>query len=156
MINKDNVKELFDYKNGKLFWKETVNSRAVKGNEAGTVNGQGYRQVGYKRKIYLAHRIVWLWHTGEWPVGDIDHKQGNSLDNRIEKLRDVDKPTNQINRQGAQKNSKTGVLGVRNVGKKFQAHYRSDYIGSFKTLEEAVIARHQAELADPAHVRTAL
>ena len=51
MISKDNVKELFDYRDGKLFWKETVNSRAVKGNEAGTLNVHGYRQVGYKGKL---------------------------------------------------------------------------------------------------------
>lgn len=156
MITAENVKDLFDYRDGKLFWKETVNSRAVKGNEAGTENTHGYRQAGYKGKLYLTHRLVWLWHTGEWPEGDIDHKFGNGLDNRIEKLRDVDHSTNQVNRSGPQKNNGTGVLGVRKKRNRFVASYRSKDIGSFESIEQATAARHQAELADPQHLRTAL
>lgn len=155
MITAENVKDLFDYRDGKLFWKETVNSRAVKGNEAGTLNVHGYRQVGYKGKIYLTHRLIWLYHTGEWPEV-CDHKRHEKLDNRIEKLRDVSGGVNNLNRSGPQKNSTTGVLGVRMKRGRYVAHYRSKDIGSFKTLEEATIARHSAELADPAHVRTAL
>ena len=156
MITKDNVKDLFDYRDGKLFWAKTVNSKAKAGSEAGAVNGCGYRHVGYKKKLFMAHRVVWLWHTGQWPDGDIDHISGNRLDNRIENLRDVDKSTNATNRQGPQRNNKTGVLGIRNLGKKFQVHYRSKYIGSFFTMKDAVAARQQAELADPQHLRTSI
>ena len=156
MITAENVKDLFDYRDGKLFWKETVNSRAVKGNEAGTENVHGYRQIGYRGKLYLTHRLIWLWHTGEWPEDKIDHKAHDKLDNSIDSLRDVDHATNQINRKGPQKNNGTGVLGVRKKRNRFVASYRSKDIGSFKTLEEAAVARAQAELSDPAHLRTAL
>lgn len=156
MISKDNVKDLFDYRDGKLFWTKTVNARAKAGSEAGTINGRGYRQICYKGKLCMTHRVVWLWHTGQWPKGDVDHISGNKLENRIENLRDVDKSTNQTNRHGAQKNNKTGVLGVRSRGNKFLVHYRSKYIGSFLTMKDAVTARTLAEFLDPQHLRTAL
>jgi len=34
------------------------------------------------------HRMVWFWHYGKWPKGQIDHVDENPLNNRIENLRD--------------------------------------------------------------------
>lgn len=46
-----------------------------------------------------------------------------------------------------QVNNKSGIVGVSKTsnGKYWEARFSRDYLGSFKTLEEAVAARHVAE-----------
>tara|TARA_R110000772_G_scaffold2734_6_gene9836 strand:- start:1284 stop:1628 length:345 start_codon:yes stop_codon:yes gene_type:complete len=34
----------------------------------------------------LAHRVAWGMHYGEWPSGQVLHKNGDNSDNRIENL----------------------------------------------------------------------
>jgi len=45
----------------------------------------------------LAHRVIFLWMTGRWPEGVIDHIDGNRLNNKWENLRDVSQTTNIYN-----------------------------------------------------------
>ena len=42
----------------------------------------GYIQIYLDGLIYRAHRLAWLYMTGEWPVGYLDHKNGVRDDNR--------------------------------------------------------------------------
>ncbi len=53
--------------------------------------GGGYRilniVVNGKEKRIRAHHVVWCWVHGEWPVGEIDHINGDRDDNRITNLR---------------------------------------------------------------------
>ena len=140
MITKDNVKELFDYKDGNLYWKKT-------GKKAGCATQ--YVRVGYQKKKYLAHRIIWLWHNGEWP--DVcDHIDQNPLNNRIENLRSVTKAENNLNNKAA------GVAFDKRSGGYWSATYRGIHYGTYKTKTAALARRAQLELADPAHLRTAL
>jgi HNH endonuclease len=41
---------------------------------------------GYSK--HFAHRVAWLWMTGEWPVAEIEHKDGNRSNNRWGNLRE--------------------------------------------------------------------
>lgn len=43
------------------------------------------------------HRVIWCMEHGSWPKGDIDHLDGNGLNNRLENMRLV---TRQENLQG--------------------------------------------------------
>jgi len=58
-----------------------------------------------------AHMLAWLIVYGEWPNGQIDHINGDRLDNRIKNLRVVTQQQNAFNRV-LYKNNSSGVKGV--------------------------------------------
>lgn len=72
----------------------------------------GYRVIGINHRPYLAHRLTFLYETGEWPVGTVDHINGDRADNRWLNMRDVPIGINAQNRRVAQSNSSGGLLGV--------------------------------------------
>ena len=92
------VKELFDYKDGKLYWKSksSPKSRIEIGDRAGSLNNVGYRRIGFDRKSHLEHRLVWLLHYGNLPK-DLDHINRIRTDNRIENLRESNHSQNMMN-----------------------------------------------------------
>ena len=115
-------------------------------------NGALYRRIQLDGRKYKAHRLAWLYLFGEWPKGQIDHINRNSLDNRIANLRDVSQSENQHNRP-EQANNTSGVKGVHWHKQKmrWQAAIRINgkliHLGLFGTKEEAAYARFHAELA---------
>jgi len=97
------MKDLFEYKDGELYWKKN-------GKQAGTVTARGKKQISIGGKLYLAHRIIFLMHHGYLPT-EIDHIDNNQLNNRIENLREANRYTNNMNvRRG-----KHNTSGVKNV-----------------------------------------
>ena len=68
------------------------------GSVAGNSNVNGYVYIKVMGKRYMAHRLAWLYHYGEWPVNEIDHINNIKDDNRICNLRDVTHSENQQNR----------------------------------------------------------
>lgn len=66
-----------------------------------------YRKVHSMGVQVLAHRLAWRLHYGNWPVMDLDHKNQNKQDNRIDNLRLATRPQNEANKP-ANKNSKSG------------------------------------------------
>lgn len=162
------VKSLFSYDKytGFLYWKERPEDhfKSFKGFKvwngkyskklAGAVhtnqNGKKYITVSINSKRYLAHRIIWLLVTGENPNNEIDHINGNGIDNRIENLRHITRKENNKNLSISVRN-KTGVVGVhwdkkRKVFKaEIRAHGKNKFLGYFKTIEEAAVVRKKAE-----------
>tara|TARA_R110001606_G_scaffold376935_1_gene535793 strand:- start:320 stop:808 length:489 start_codon:yes stop_codon:yes gene_type:complete len=131
---------LFKYQEGKLIRKVDV-KQSKKGDEAGTINGCGYKQVRVEGKIYLVHRIIWLLTYKHLPIC-IDHINHKQADNRIENLRAATKSQNAHNRV-INKNSTTGVKGVSFVKgrNKWRAQIKVNCIpinlGEFDDLNEA-------------------
>lgn len=113
-----------------------------KGERAGYQNINGYVYVYVEGQEYGAHRLAWYYTHGSWPSGDIDHKDRDKTNNKLENLRDVDRATNLFNR-GLQKNNKTGVRNVHYDERREKwIVYRSEsdkriYVGAYDTLEEA-------------------
>ena len=82
---------------GVVYWKKSKSHFIDHGKEAGTITGNGYRQISLDYKPYSAHRIAWLLYYKEWPVNQIDHINRDRLDNRISNLRDVTAQENVMN-----------------------------------------------------------
>jgi hypothetical protein len=108
MLTLEEFKELLNYRRetAEFTWKKPRQNVKV-GDIAGCVNKvKGYHYIGIKGRNYYAHRLVWLFETGDWPKGQIDHINNDKLDNRIENLRDVSNRENQQN----QKSHRNGRL----------------------------------------------
>lgn len=141
----------YDPVTGVLTWKVTVNGRAPKGARAGTLRPDGRRQVRIGGKLYLEHRLIWFMVTGTWPDPEVDHRNRKPADNRWHNLREATRIQNTAN-HGGKKHKASGLpVGVyhdRNgrvracVTKEGKQHY----VGSFETVDEAVVARREASL----------
>lgn len=101
-----------------LRWKVTASNRAPAGSEAGCILKAGrtsaYYVVRVNKKLMLAHRVIWELVHGE-PVPDdmdIDHIDGDGLNNSVENMRVVPRVMNLRNQQMSRLN-KSGVPGVR-------------------------------------------
>lgn len=131
-------RELFANNGAFLSW----NNR-YPGTIAGSVKPQsnprysGYLHIGFSGHHWKAHRLIWLHVRGE-PVPDmIDHKDRDTLNNRIENLRAATKRLNVAN-SGVRSSNKLGVKGVwRTKYGKFVAKAGGSYLGTFATADEA-------------------
>lgn len=85
----DRVKETlcYDPNNGIFTWKKRTGRRIKVGDVAGSNSGYGYVYICIDRCQLGAHVLAWLYVTGEWPKGDVDHINGIGSDNRISNLR---------------------------------------------------------------------
>jgi hypothetical protein len=141
MLTQQQAFDLFDYRNGKLYWKVNANPRAPIGTEAGSPSASGHLKIGYKRKYYFAHRIVFLMFNGAIPRF-IDHINGDPSDNRIENLRAATAAQNAQNRK-LNCNSISKIKNVHWSAKRnnwqvqMNINGRYTFIGTFKDIEMA-------------------
>lgn len=144
MLTQDRLKAVLDYnpETGVFVWKEWRGGKAHAGTAAGRLS-RGYVGIGVDGRRYRAHRLAWLYVTGEWPADEIDHINGAKADNRWVNLRQADRSINNQNRVRAHRNNTTGVLGVRPMlgTTRFFASIRirgrSIHLGTFDTTEQA-------------------
>ena len=142
------VSSLFRYEEaaGRLYWLSRTPDRP-----AGAMASQ-YWAISIFGRRYFAHRLVWAWHTREWPKGEIDHINGDKLDNRFENLRDVTRRVNKQNIRTPNRNN-VGLLGThlfRNGRWKssINVNGRNVHLGYFDTTEEAHEAYLRAKRAN--------
>ena len=113
------------------------------GDIAGSKEKTGYVSITINNKHYRAHRLAWLYMTGEIPKGMIDHKDGVKDNNRFNNLREADKIQNGQNQNKARKGSSSGFLGVsynKNEGKysaQIGLNFKKKHLGYYNTAEEA-------------------
>ena len=131
-----------------LRWLKNIGS-AKKDDIAGSEIGRGYRQIKYKGKRYLAHRVIFFFAYGYLP-NQVDHKDGNTKNNIPSNLRSVSHSQNMINRKH-QSNNKSGFKGVDWMPrqKQWRAQINKDgkkiYLGMRKNISDAVKLRVDAE-----------
>lgn len=112
----DQLREHFSYdpETG-IFTRRTGTPKYPVGSKAGCLGSYGYWLLSFKKERYLAHRVAFLMMTGELPPADIDHINGDRLDNRWANLRAVTRGENLQNLRGPRKNNRAGLLGVHQV-----------------------------------------
>lgn len=152
-VTAQRLRELLHYdpETGVFTWRVRLSNRVKVGGVAGTVNTWGRAQIAIARNFYYAHRLAWLHIHGEWPAQEIDHIDGDPLNNRIANLRDVGRVTNQQNLRKAAQRNRAGMLGAlwHGQNKAWRARIMVDgksiSLGCFKTPEEAHAAYIEAK-----------
>lgn len=84
------------------------------GDEAGTPRkSDGRIVIRIDGRTYLRYRLAWLWMTGQWPTGEIDHADGDPANDRFANLREASRGLNQQNIRRPFKTKKSSkYLGV--------------------------------------------
>lgn len=142
----------YDQITGVFRWRVLPSNRVKLWSVAGGKSGD-YILIGIKKGRYGAHRLAWLYMTGEWPENQIDHIDGNGLNNSFGNLRKATIKQNQEN-LALKKNNTSGFRGVSWIKnrKKWRAgiehNGKSIYLGYFDTAQEAaeVASAKRAEL----------
>ena len=139
----------YDYNTGVFTW-NVCKARPISiGMEAGRINNDGYIGIGIDGKKYQAHRLAWYYVYGELPTCEVDHVNHDRLDNKIANLRLASATENQRNR-AKNKNNTSGFCGVRKSTNcnSYTAQIGLNgsviYLGSFKTMDEAIEVRSAA------------
>lgn len=144
----ERIKEFISYDpdTGLFLWLKDKH-RSKKGTQAGCISkAWGYRIIGFDGKLYPAHRLAFLFMTGEIPA-EVDHKNGNRLDNRWCNLRIC--TSNGNNRNMKRKPPLSGFVGVAiTAGGRFPVRACVNkvnmYFGTFTDFELACLVSEEA------------
>ena len=152
ILTQEDVNELFEYKDGDLYWKIDIYSGInhkiphIKiGDKTGCIakntGGNYYKQLCYNGKIYKTARLIFLMHNGYLPE-KIIYKDGNTLNTRIKNLLEANS-SQTLCRTNKYSTNKTGYRGVffdKKI-KKYKVYITKNnkqlYLGSYNILEEA-------------------
>lgn len=135
------AKELSVVPNGKLYWIRPKRGRQLN-REAGSLTSHGYLSIRIDGITYYAHQIAWCLYYGEWPTQEVDHIDRNRTNNCKANLREASRKENALNvvtKLGKLRNiypTPTGKYQVRPM-----RDYVSIYLGTFDTIEEAILVR---------------
>jgi hypothetical protein len=141
------LRELLTYDPATGIFTRCVGRGGVRaGSVAGCVWEKGangpYLRISIDGRQYSAHRLAFLWITGEFPPDDVDHIDGDGLNNRLGNLRAATRTQNLANRR-RHKNNTSGFKGVsfhkreRRFRAKIQVGGKTQNLGSFDTAESA-------------------
>lgn len=129
----------YDPNTGRWVWLKTPRA-GFEGKPAGSIDAKGYWVIKIDGQTYKASRLAYLYMTGEWPLDEMDHVDRKPWNDCWSNLRPATRSENNINRV------MIGVSGHQGVYRHSQnarwvAQFENIYIGSYKTIEEAVAAR---------------
>lgn len=165
----DEITSRFTYDGKNLLWRERevssyrdeIWNKRYALKIAGTKNkkksGLSHLRVRVNNQRFYVHRIIWTMVNGEIPDGmEIDHSDGNGLNNSIDNLRLVTKRENNLNRPKSSRNT-SGVTGVswNNRDGKWVAHIGLNgnikHLGYFDKIDDAKEARLNAQSRNGYH-----
>ena len=117
-------------------------------------NVDGYLQTRVDGYQTYVHRVIFAIANGCWPIGDVDHIDGDRTNNAPLNLRDVSRDVNKQNIRSARPRNKLGVLGVslNKASGKYRAQIsaagRNRTIGEFSdpTLAHQAYVRAKRQL----------
>lgn len=153
MITQQRLKELLDYEptTGIFRWRVHAGCRKA-GDITGCINSSGYLTIKLDGRHYQAHRLAFIWMTGEVP-DFVDHKDKDKTNNRWTNLRPATRQENMFNRSKF-KSNKSGFKGVSFYAKtkRWKAQIQKGgvkiHLGYYATAEQAseVYQRNAIEL----------
>lgn len=141
MIARDRLIEMLSYDSATGVFSWRVKPRGHdKDAEVGWLDEFGYRHIRLDGRLYMAHRLAWLYTYGEPVPKYIDHWNGIPGGDRLNNLRAATQSQNSANSR-IRKNNKVGLKGVTLKRKRYRATIGKDgkqiYLGLFDTPEEA-------------------
>lgn len=130
-----------DFEAGTLTWKKTVSSGAIEGDLAGCVGTNGRASLGLNGSDFYVHHVIWYLAKGDWP-DELDHKDGDPLNNSLDNLRLCNSSQNKMNRKKALGKTSTwkGVSWDGARGKwmaQIKAYGKKHHLGRFDDEKEA-------------------
>lgn len=172
MITQVQIKKIFNYSDGKLFWKYRDSSEfktmsaykswntKYSGREAGTRRYDKRRNeyrisIRINGRSYLRSRLIYIYHNGNIDKkSQIDHLNGNTLDDTIKNLRLVNNVLNSYNTKKYKNNTsgKNGVYYNRKTKKWYaQARICNKNIMLYygESYTQAVLEREKWEYNNP-------
>jgi len=150
-VTAERLREVLNYnpETGVFTWRVKPSQNVRVGDVTGCPRkGYGYLEIVLGYHLYPAHRLAWLYMTGEWPKADIDHINHDPGDNRWSNLRDATQSQNNMNERMRVDNTST-FKGVRLTTLKsgtckWQARISVNgerkHLGYFDSAERAFIA----------------
>lgn len=135
----------YNHETGALVWL----SGRRKGLEAGCAKHRGYRRVCMPWGLVMAHRLAWaLFHGNDPGDAQIDHIDGNRLNNSIGNLRLATGSENRRNGR-IKTGHKIGLKGVWRHRDRYAAQFKPQngkrvFLGIFETAEQAHAAYVEA------------
>lgn len=153
IITANELRKILNYNlaTGIFIWISKVNSNALPGYCAGCLNSQKYLVIRINKKLYLAHRLAWLYVYGAWPKDQIDHINLDKSDNRIDNLREATQWQNEGN-VSIRRDNTSGIKGVswykrdRKWRANIQINGKQKNLGFFDNIESAAFAYADAAL----------
>jgi len=151
----EELKEFLDYNpdTGIFTWIKKPCRKINVGQQAGTINNNGYIQITFRGFLYLAHRLAYYMYHGVDPLENlVDHEYGDRTNNKIKHLRLANNSQNSANHIKLRSDNTSGVIGVCwcKTRKKWVAfikvNYKRKQLGYFINKEDAIKARREAEI----------
>ena len=113
-LTAERLRFLLDYdpETGIFVWKHITSKRVKVGDIAGFADHHGYISIGVDGFAHRAHRLAWLYVTGQHPSKFLDHINGKRTDNRFANLREASFALNSQNQCNTRTNNTSGFIGV--------------------------------------------
>ena len=149
-LTKETLIDLFEYRDGALYWRNPSSYRVKVGDRVGCLNGNGYFHTSIGAKWYLVHRLIYMMFHGTCPQ-IVDHIDGDRSNNCIKNLRGCTLSQNLHNSKRA-KNNTSGVKGVNwaKQSNKWEVRLRINgrrlHFGYFQDLEFAELVATEARV----------
>ena len=153
ILTQTRLKELLHYNpETGLFTRLIATCNRVKvGDIAGCLRKDGYQLISVGDVRYLAHRLAFLYMTGEFPKDDMDHIDHIRDNNKWVNLRPVTRQENGKNQSVAKNNTSgcTGVCWDKERSKwlpQITVSGKPTYLGRFDNKADAVAAYQAASI----------
>ncbi len=128
----------YDPDNGEFVWKDN-SENSKPGILAGYINNNGYNIIALWGRRYMAHRLAWLYMTGDWPKDEIDHMNGCRADNRWTNLRAATSSENKWNRVV----KKSAIAGLKGVSRHHSGKWVAEAKGGGRRIRKHGFATPQ-------------